>query len=574
MSLTASIKNVEMAANGLNVKQSIVDLLSELLTDSSFVANDFLSYIAGDFVSKENLGIEYENLKDSLDYVLSEITDGSLYASLSKILSTKDSIRQAVNELYKRDVIPIDPGNEYSYFEKYPEIIRDIPDFLDVRTTESVSIEENGEVVADDGKAYSSVVVSVPEKTLTTRVITENGTYYAQQDGADGYEWIQVGVTGNVPRHTVKFWNQDGTQILYTALDVPHGGYAAYDAAYPVSQNEDEYFTSWNPSPVNVTADMDCYPVFTNVDTEMLEIPDTWETIVQNKGYGYPLGSWKKWPPVSYDERITSRAVKVAVGEGGSTSTWLVIPSGTYDGTGTTFSFSILPYSSSEASDPYNEQITDIDTCGWRNSLTRSYLNSDQFRSNRGIPQFLWDAIIPVPKFSVGVKMTQVAVTTFYPTQLVENQETRDKIWIPSLKELMGDSSRKIISTVDASPYAEIPSRIRKLMDNSSWGLSYADVLFSSEIHNDNEVYAFNYPYGMLGDIYGPSTCQTGLRDCSIMPSSQVYTSAILLFSGMTDGYRYPHSVNSYYYSGTGSTKNYRYAPAKSWNAQMFGFCL
>ena len=98
MSVSASIKNVEMASNGLTLKQSIIGLLTDLISDSSFIANDFLGYIVGDFLSKEDLEVKYEDLKDSIDYTLAVTTENSIYHSISRISGVKDGIRNAINK--------------------------------------------------------------------------------------------------------------------------------------------------------------------------------------------------------------------------------------------------------------------------------------------------------------------------------------------------------------------------------------------------------------------------------------------------------------------------------------------
>ena len=76
-------------------------------------------------------------------------------------------------------------------------------------------------------------------------------------------EWTVDGtVTGELAidgRHRVRFFNEDGTLLSYVI--VPTGSYAVYPGDEPVKEGE-WAFMGWNPAPVNVTADMDCYAQF------------------------------------------------------------------------------------------------------------------------------------------------------------------------------------------------------------------------------------------------------------------------------------------------------------------------
>lgn len=75
-------------------------------------------------------------------------------------------------------------------------------------------------------------------------------------------EWTVDGtVTGELDienRHMVRFFNSDGTLLSYVV--VPTGGTAVYVGDTPVNPDDPTAaFKGFNPEPVNVTADMDCY---------------------------------------------------------------------------------------------------------------------------------------------------------------------------------------------------------------------------------------------------------------------------------------------------------------------------
>ena len=70
-------------------------------------------------------------------------------------------------------------------------------------------------------------------------------------------------VTGEVDttRCRVRFFDDDGTFLCYVM--VPTGGTAVYPGDEPVKEPADEWaFTGWSPTPVNITADTDCYAQF------------------------------------------------------------------------------------------------------------------------------------------------------------------------------------------------------------------------------------------------------------------------------------------------------------------------
>lgn len=62
---------------------------------------------------------------------------------------------------------------------------------------ESLSVTANGDYTPPTGTdGFDSVHVAVPSATLTTKSITQNGTYNASSDNADGYSSVTVNVSG------------------------------------------------------------------------------------------------------------------------------------------------------------------------------------------------------------------------------------------------------------------------------------------------------------------------------------------------------------------------------------------
>jgi hypothetical protein len=67
--------------------------------------------------------------------------------------------------------------------------------------------------------------------------------------------------------HMVRFFNDDRTTLLYTVF-VPDGSSAMYAGETPASmENKTLVFMGFEPSPENVTEDMDCYAVYEFIGT-------------------------------------------------------------------------------------------------------------------------------------------------------------------------------------------------------------------------------------------------------------------------------------------------------------------
>lgn len=66
--------------------------------------------------------------------------------------------------------------------------------------------------------------------------------------------------------HMVRFFNDDQTTLLYTVF-VPTGASAMYAGEAPVSTVGGDIFRGFEPSPTNITADLDTYAVYEDVGT-------------------------------------------------------------------------------------------------------------------------------------------------------------------------------------------------------------------------------------------------------------------------------------------------------------------
>lgn len=338
---------------------------------------------------------------------------------------------------------------------------------------EEIEITENGEYEPEDeDTVFSKVTVDVPQfakDLMETKEITQNGEYEAFLDGYDGYAKVVIKVdeqTGEGP-FTVIFYDSDKTKKLQTvqvdkyanAVFNPSNGYPTP----PVGQT----FCGWEPNPVNVTRDMNCYPNFQQTSIIVGEIADDWSVICGKAGSGYSLGSYKSlpfganiteaeiqavdpsWAFGDLNLNFTGIALKVAEGEGGTTSSWL--------------------WQIFEPNLFNNIREPDRYFHSWPGSRMIQFLNivlfghmSDIFKSS----------IKPV------IKYTQNSTSNHVPYNVVPEQ---NYIWVPSVKEMMCTNDDSIGYLVPAygektqfetafdKYYTQVPQSIAYFRDILQW---------------------------------------------------------------------------------------------------------
>lgn len=294
---------------------------------------------------------------------------------------------------------------------------------------------------------FRQVKIDIPAD-VKEKTITANGEFYAADDNVLGYSKVTVAVPdgGGGGPYTVRFFDDDHQTILKTDATVPYGGSASYTDLDGTVLNG-LYFKGWNPAPINVKENMNCYPERGEYQISAGEIEDSWETICALKGAGYPLGSFKTLhftvPAYTYDmvlpkkdgtsvqktvnvsaKEILMHMVKVAEGEDGSTSTWLSNNALKLPFPSTSvlrMDLGMYPYQTSV----YGSYGSYINR-DWDNCEARKYLQGKFFEA---MPQSLRDTIKPVTKYYKGV----TSYTDNYPNKAYKS--CIDTIWIPSTKE-------------------------------------------------------------------------------------------------------------------------------------------
>ena len=371
-------------------------------------------------------------------------------------------------------------------------------------TFEELEVTENGEYEPDeDNKMFNKVTVNVPQlaKDLAPDgyTITQNGEYDPLLDGYDGYGKIIVNVneaTGDGP-FQVKFYDKpvtDPTAAVHETQLIAKGGSAAttYRPTAPVGLS----FVGWDPSPVNITRDMKCYPKFASQSVVIGEIPDDWDVICANGGAGYPLGSFKSlaygatipgaeihelippWPSGNdYAISSSGMAIKVAEGESGTNSSWIWF----------WFSAGAL------------NQAPDN---GWSQTGGLDYTN----RYYHTFLTCLFNHMADIFKVSIKdcLKYTQCSDRNAPPYSI---KPVSDKIWVPSVKEMMGTDQETVGMNI-VSAYGEetqYETNYKKYVENVPQSIAYFnDNLVLTAMQRNNLMYLLSSE-APLRDISGSS---------------------------------------------------------------------
>lgn len=123
-------------------------------------------------------------------------------------------------------------NNEYEEIEKITAGGKEI-NLSATANLQEKTATANGIVTADssyDGLSKVTINVSGGSSTLVTKTITENGTYNASSDNADGYSSVEVNVSGSggiTPTGSQTFTSNgtyDVTNIAQAIVNVAEGG--------------------------------------------------------------------------------------------------------------------------------------------------------------------------------------------------------------------------------------------------------------------------------------------------------------------------------------------------------------
>ena len=299
----------------------------------------------------------------------------------------------------------------------------------------------------DGAKAvgYSEVTVNLnglvgekPVIEVDASAFGEEQVYEAKNDGIHGYSKITIRVVEQEGPFTVTFWNDANKWDTVT-------GVVKNSTAYPTKGDptppEGKMFTGWNPQPINVTRDLDCYAQFEekNIPSTDSEIQDSWEEIGQTGGANIPNGAYKllhfgefEYDGMTYDEGAVMM-VKVngtpKTADSGAKSTWIsAAPLGVYGGHNTPYDFRWIERNSS-----YDQKYIK----GWVESDLRKMLRTTFLSAIAQANDPMYGGSNKIVQYIKSSGVTKYTYSTGPDGTIVENFPTTDEtIWLPSGREI------------------------------------------------------------------------------------------------------------------------------------------
>lgn len=232
---------------------------------------------------------------------------------------------------------------------------------------------------------------------------------------------VYAAYTGVLNTYTVTFYN--GSTLLQTVQNVPYGGNATYTGETPVSPEDASLaFEGWDPQPTNITGNTTCYAQFEEL-VNVAEITDSWSTILTKINNGtatYKVGNYKPLD-LGTEGIINMQIVALdadprADGNGNAATTWISIET------------LATKHRMNPAKEAYTEGTGGLG--GWEKCEMRSYLK-DTIKPL--IPEAVKNAITPVTKYTMIFRASDETV--------VNNAETVDDVWIPSMREITANRS-------------------------------------------------------------------------------------------------------------------------------------
>lgn len=292
---------------------------------------------------------------------------------------------------------------------------------LIVRKTDAICNMANGDILTGTPIASGAGYIYVPAALYDSyKAATGWSTYTNRFRKLE--EWtVDNTMTGELiddaaNKHVVHFYNSDGTPLGYTI--VTDGGNAVYSGADPVDPAGANPFAGFNPNPVNVTEDMDCYAKFA----------DAWDAVLASIDAGTYATDYAIGDTVPLDlgsEGLINMQIAafdtddLADGSGKAPITWIANE--------------LLKTKNSMnpnfvKNDDGTYQVGTGVFGGWEKTDLRAYLK-DTIKPM--IPETVRNSIKEVTKSQMSYSADGKTYT----------QTTTEDVWIPSEDELCGNNS-------------------------------------------------------------------------------------------------------------------------------------
>lgn len=384
-----------------------------------------------------------------------------------------------------------------AYQERYPYITIDaagVSSIVTYKTYDGSSVITTEEVVKNEQNPHPNATYSgSPSRTSTAQYnytfagwsTTANGSAQANaQQDIQGDRTLYAAYTSSIRTYTVYFVksSDDGGGTLQTLNNVAYGTTltnSSYTGATPTTTQgsaQDYPFEGWTPAFSAITGDT-TYTAKFGSPVEVAEISDSWDTIIANIDNGtyktaYKIGNYK---PLDLGTEGTINMQIVAI-DGDELA----------DGSG----YAPLTFLGMELLNKTYLMSTNGNTGGWPATRMRTYLN---------------DTIKPLIPSNVKARLNRVN-KTYYSQSDEAILVSVDDLWIPSVREILGDNSYENSGVYYAAIYKDVSSRIKNLAGVASlWWLrsAYVNSLYNFRSVGTGGSIGNRTASGMLGVCLG-----------------------------------------------------------------------
>lgn len=248
--ISEELSQIDYAYKGEEIRDGIVSAL-EKINQNSGTARSLDGHGLSEFLTTEELDqirpLDSEPRQNSTK----AISSGDIYTHLSKMSNSintvnngkysendlsepiKDKLeylnetKRRIREAIRGKGVPVD--SDLDTFRSYAEKISSIEMTANVEVS-PLEISNNGEYEPVEGTGYNPITVNVTP-SLTTKTVTKNGTYKAEDDHAEGYSEVTVSATEALTTKSLKSEDfPEEIDELYFKAEDEEGDYIGYSS--------------------------------------------------------------------------------------------------------------------------------------------------------------------------------------------------------------------------------------------------------------------------------------------------------------------------------------------------------